>query len=203
MENPSGEILYRELSYRALITSSAEHSRLKIVWSIILLSVIGLTITGHFPTIYSDLLSVDSDKLPLHLDPAISLSLLSLLWFGLRWSLFPLFAITLLQMVLHGDVAQTLAFAISHLILFGMAAQAYRSLPLSLDLRHLHAWFTFLLVMFISCSLGAGVDLLLCNSVDMNRYQHWLQWWMSNWLNAVAVLPLLWCLTRNRSPAPA
>lgn len=203
MENPSGEILYRELSYRALVTSSTEHSRLKIAWSIILLSVIGLTITGHFPTIYSDLLSVDSDKLPLHLDPAISLSLLSLLWLGLRWSLFPLFAITLLQMVLHGDVAQALAFAISHLILFGMAAQAYRSLPLSLDLRHLHAWFTFLLVMFISCSLGAGVDLLLCNSVDVNRYQHWLQWWMSNWLNAVAVLPLLWCLTRNRSPAPA
>ena len=79
MENPSGEILYRELSYRALVTSSTEHSRLKIAWSIILLSVIGLTITGHFPTIYSDLLSVDSDKLPLHLDPAISLSLLSLL----------------------------------------------------------------------------------------------------------------------------
>ena len=48
MENPSGEILYRELSYHALITSSTEHSRLKIVWSILLLSVIGLTITGHF-----------------------------------------------------------------------------------------------------------------------------------------------------------
>ena len=195
MENPSGEILYRELSYHALITSSTEHSRLKIVWSILLLSVIGLTITGHFPTIYSDLLSVDSDKLPLHLDPAISLSLLSLLWFGLRWSLFPLFAITLLQIVLHGDVTQTLVFVVSHLILFAMAAQAYRSLPLSLDLRHLHAWFTFLLVMFISCSLGAGVDLLLCNRVDVNHYQHWLQWWMSNWLNAVMALPLLWCLT--------
>ena len=52
MENPSGEILYRELSYRALITSSTEHSQLKIVWSIILLSVIGLTITGHFPALF-------------------------------------------------------------------------------------------------------------------------------------------------------
>lgn len=194
MKNPSGETLYRELPYRSLLTSGSERSWLKIIWLVILLSVIGLTLSESSLTISYSLLSADNYHLPLHLEPAISLNILSLLWFGLRWSLFPLFAMALLQIGLHGDIAQAVVFVISHLMLFSMVAQAYRSLPLSLDLRHLHAWFTFLLVMFIGCSMGAGVDLLLSNIAGMNRYQHWLQWWMSGWLNAVVVLPLL-CLT--------
>lgn len=190
MENPSGEILYRELSYRSLLTSNGERSWLKMIWLVILLSVIGLTLSERSLTVYYSL-SLADNRLPLYIEPAVSLSLLSLLWFGFRWSLFPLFAMVLLQIGLYGDIAQALVFTVSHLMLFSMVAQAYRSLPLSLDLRHLHAWFTFLLVMFIGCSMGAGVDLLLSNIADVSRYQHWLQWWMSNWLNAVVVLPLL------------
>ncbi len=195
MENPSGEILYQELPYHVLLTSNAKRSPLKTIWLVMLLSVIGLTIFGHLLTIDPSLLSSNNGKLSLQLDPAVSLSILSLLWFGLRWSILPLFAITLLQTALHGDIPQALVFAASHLMLFGMIAQAYRSLPLSLDFKRLHSWFTFLLVMFISCSIGAGVDLLLSNIAVTAQYQHWLQWWVSNWLDAIMILPLLFCFT--------
>lgn len=195
MENPSGEILYQELPYHVLFTSNAKRSPLKTIWLVMLLSVIGLTIFGHLLTIDPSLLSSNNGNLSLQLEPAVSLSILSLLWFGLRWSILPLFAITLLQTALHGDIPQALVFAASYLMLFGMIAQAYRSLPLSLDFKRLHSWFTFLLVMFISCSIGAGVDLLLSNIAVTAQYQHWLQWWVSNWLDAIMILPLLFCFT--------
>jgi diguanylate cyclase (GGDEF)-like protein len=195
MENSAGEVLYRELSYRELVTSSIQRSSLKIIWLMVMVGAIVLTVTGQSFDIHTDLFSIDSDNLPLHLDPSISLCLLSLLWFGLRWSMFPLFAATLLQFGLYGDVAQSTAFGISHLIFFCMVAQTYHSLPLTLDLRHLHAWFTFLLVVFTGCSMGAGVDLLLNQPDGVSHYQQWIQWWMSNWLNGLITLPLLLFLT--------
>lgn len=195
MGNLSDEILYRELSLKELITTGFQCFWLKVIWLLLLVTALALTLTGQTFFIHTDLFSISGYELSLQLDPAISLCLVSLFWFGFRWSLFSLLTIPFLQLGLNGNISASLNFMISHVIFFGLVAQTYRSLPLSIGFRHLHAWFTFLLVVFTGCSMGAGVAQLLNQTPDMSHYQQWTQWWLSNCLNSIMALPFLLCFS--------
>lgn len=193
MENPPDEMLYRELSYRELITTGFHCFWLKAVWLVLLIAALGLTVAGQTFVIHTRLFS--SYSYDLLIDPALSVSLVSLLWFGLRWSLFSLLAIPVLQLGLYGDLNAAFNYIPSHIIFFCLIAQTYRSLPLTLDFRHLHAWFTFVLVVFTGCSMGAGIALFLNQQSDISQYQQWTQWWLNNLLSSMLALPVLMALT--------
>lgn len=205
MEKSAGEFLYRELSFRALLTANSEQRLFKMIWLCMLLGAVGLTFIED--QLQQPLLFI-SDNLNFRflINPLISLMILSIFWFGFQWTTIIILANTLLRIGLHGVQWPILFTTLSDLVFFGMVAQIYRTLPLSPNLRHVHAWFTFLLVVFLSASMGETVNLWLADVSVENHYHHWVQGWMTNWLNSVLILPFLLlftpliCRLRDRGP---
>jgi|GEM_PF-86785 diguanylate cyclase (GGDEF) domain len=190
MENSSKDFLYQDLSYRTLLTVETEPSG-KFVWLVTLLLAGVLTSATSVFHGYQHWLSVHYHGLTLSADPAIAVSLLSVLWFGVRWGLIPFFVCILLRLDLSSDIASVLTYTVSHLLCFFLIVQTYRSLPLSLNLRNLYAWLPFLFVTFIGCSVGAGAELLLSNTLSIGSALIWQQWWLSNWMTSWMLIPAL------------
>ncbi|MBV0934364.1 GGDEF domain-containing protein [Marinobacterium weihaiense] len=128
--------------------------------------------------------------------PPLILGMFWLFWFGFWWAAIPTWSSTFVLAVYYGmPVEWAMLFACSDPLGLALIAMIYRSLPESMQIRHLGNIALFALISFAAAvlsSVGAFIWSHATQAHVTDLYLIWEGWWLGFWLqNLVLVLPLL------------
>lgn len=196
---PHPPSLYRAVSLRALqpLGQHFDGAALLVAWAATLALGIGLGLAS---------IAYAWSGLPLHFGgvdvyitvyPPLIFCTLWVLWFGFWWGFVPAYLATLVLALYSGmPLAWSLLFAFADPLSLAVLAIAYRSIPISYNLRSINAVTFFILISFVGSIFGATGSFIWTHTNALGVHDLlpiWQGWWLGGLLqNLLLVAPLLY-----------
>lgn len=199
LEESVSTAYYRAVSLRALqpLGHHFDGAALLVAWLATLALGIGLGLAS---------IAYEWSGIPLHFGgvdiyvtvyPPLIFCTLWVLWFGFWWGFVPAYLATLVLALYSGmPLAWSLLFAFADPLSLAVLAIAYRSIPVSYDLRSLNALAFFALISFVGSIFGATGSFIWTHTNALGVHDLlpiWQGWWLGGLLqNLLLVAPLLY-----------